>query len=44
MSKKVCFLLAFGPELYSVGQCVHRLPMTPDEGPTKVDVLEIVLF
>lgn len=44
MTKEVCLLLAFRPEFDGVGQGIHRLEMTADEGAPEVDMLKLVLL
>lgn len=44
MAQEVCLLLALGPETDGVGECVHRLAVPPYEGPSKVNMLDLVLF
>ena len=44
VSQKISLFGSFRPEFDRVGQRVHRLMMTPNETPAKVDVLELVLL
>jgi hypothetical protein len=42
--QKIGFFQTFGPELDGVAEGVHGLAVAADEGSTKVDVFEVVLF
>lgn len=44
MAQEIGLLLALGPETDGVGECIHRLTMAPDEGSSKVNMLDLVLF